>query len=75
MTTALVKNYAMERYGSESPENIRRTINDLNHYLTHQGSQGVDNMHEIINGFVGGQGYGWGNTTTQVHDAMRTTRT
>jgi len=34
LTTALVKNYAMERYDSESPENIRRTITDFNHYLT-----------------------------------------
>ena len=74
LTTALVRNYAMERYGSESPENIRRTIADFNHYLTRQGSQGVENMHEIINGFVSGKGYGWGNTTNQVHEAMRTTR-
>ena len=33
LTTALVRNYAMERYGSESPENIRRTVADFNHYL------------------------------------------
>ncbi len=74
LTTALVKNYAMERYGSEAPENIRRTITDFNHYLTQQGSQGVENMHDIINGFVSGKGYGWGNTTSQVHEAMRTTQ-
>jgi conjugal transfer mating pair stabilization protein TraG len=74
LTTALVKNYAMERYGSESPENIRHTIQDFNHYLTQQGSQGVDNMHEIINGFVSGKGYGWGDTTHQVHDAMQKTK-
>ncbi len=74
LTTALVKNYAMERYGSETPENIRHTIQDFNHYLTQQGSQGVENMHEIINGFVSGKGYGWGDTTHQVHDAMQKTR-
>jgi conjugal transfer mating pair stabilization protein TraG len=74
LTTALVRNYAIERYGSESPENIRRTITDFNHYLTQQGSQGVKNMHDIINGFVSGKGYGWGNTTSQVHKAMQTTR-
>ncbi|HID70023.1 MAG TPA: hypothetical protein EYP35_06080 [Desulfobacterales bacterium] len=70
LTTALVRNYATERYGSESPENIRRTISDFNHYLTVQGSQGVNNMHDIINGFVSGKGYGWGNTTAAVHEAM-----
>jgi len=73
LTTALVKNYATERYGSESPENIRRTISDFNHYLTGQGSQGVNNMHDIINGFVSGKGYGWGNTTAAVHEAMNAT--
>jgi len=31
-------------------------------------------MHDIINGFVSGKGYGWGNTTSQVHEAMQTTR-
>jgi conjugal transfer mating pair stabilization protein TraG len=74
LTTALVRNYAAERYGSESPENIRRTISDFNHFLTGQGRQGVDKMHDIIKGFVSGKGYGWGNTTSAVHDAISTTR-
>jgi len=74
LTTALVKNYANERYGSESPENIRRTISDFNHYLTQQGSQGVNNMQDIINGFVSGKGYGWGDTTNEVHDAINSTK-
>ncbi len=74
LTTALVANYATERYGSESPENIRKTISDFNHYLTQQGSQGVNNMHDIVNGFVSGNGYGWGNTTNEVHDAMSVTK-
>ncbi len=74
LTTVLVRNYANERYGSESPENIRRTISDFNHYLTQQGSQGVNNMHDIINGFVSGKGYGWGGTTSEVQDAMSSTR-
>ena len=75
LTTALVNNYATERYGSPSPENIRKTIADFNHYLTRQGRQGVDNMHDIIKGFVSGNGYGWGNTTNAVHEAMRINRT
>ncbi len=74
LTTALVRNYATERYGSESPENIRRSISDFNQFLTQQGSQGVDNMHDIINGFVSGNGYGWGNTTRDVSDAINSTR-
>lgn len=71
----LIHNYAVERYGNESPENIRRAMGDFNHYLTQQGSQGVNNMHDIINGFVSGKGYGWGNTTSTVHGAMDETRT
>jgi len=73
LTTALVRNYAIERYGNESPENIRRTISDFNHYLTQEGSQGVNNMHDIINGFVSGKGYGWGDTSSDVKDAMSAT--
>jgi conjugal transfer mating pair stabilization protein TraG len=74
LTTALVRNYASERYGNATPENIRRAIGDFNHYLTQQGRQGVDNMHNIINGFVSGNGYGWGNTTNAVHGAMAVTK-
>ncbi len=66
LTTALVRNYATERYGNESPENIRRTISDFNHFLTQQGSQGVDNMKDIVTGFVSGNGYGWGSTADTV---------
>ncbi|MBU0944742.1 MAG: conjugal transfer protein TraG N-terminal domain-containing protein [Proteobacteria bacterium] len=74
LTTALVRNYALERYGSESPENIRNAINDFNHFLTQQGSQGVDNMSNIVNGFVSGNGYGWGNTTNVVNNTISDTR-
>ncbi|MBU1057607.1 MAG: conjugal transfer protein TraG N-terminal domain-containing protein [Proteobacteria bacterium] len=74
LTTALVRNYATERYGSESPENVRRTINDFNHFLTRQGSQGVNNMKDIVTGFVGGNGYGWGNTADTVANTIANTR-
>jgi len=74
LTTALIRNYASERYGSESPINIRHAISDFNHFLTQQGSQGVDNMQSIVKGFVGGHGYGWGSTTDAVHDSISTTR-
>jgi conjugal transfer mating pair stabilization protein TraG len=74
LTTALIRNYALERYGTESPESIRRTISDFNNYLTQQGSQGINNMHDIINGFVSGKGYGWGETTNEVREALDSTR-
>ena len=74
LTTALVRNYATERYGSESPENIRRTIGVFNHFLTQQGSHGIGNMDNIITGFVSGNGYGWGSTTDEVHSAISTTK-
>ena len=74
LTTALVRNYANERYGSESPENIRRTISDFNHFLTQQGSQGVDNMNTIVSGFVSGNGYGWGSTANTVGNTIASTR-
>ncbi len=74
LTTALVRNYATERYGGESPESIRRTISDFNHFLTQQGSQGVDNMKTIVTGFVSGNGYGWGSTADTVNSTIAGTR-
>lgn len=74
LTTALVRNYAMERYGSESPENIRHTIKDFNEFLTQQGSQGVNNMQGIIRGFVSGGGYGWGRTADEVQSSIDTAK-
>jgi conjugal transfer mating pair stabilization protein TraG len=74
LTTALVRNYARERYGDESPENIRRTISDFNEFLTQQGSQGVTNMHDIVQGFVSGGGFGWGTTADDVHSTIYLTR-
>jgi len=74
LTTALVRNYASERYGNESPENIRKTILDFNEFLTQQGNQGVNNMQDIIRGFVSGKGYGWGNTTDEVHNSITNTQ-
>ena len=73
LTTALIRNYANERYGSESPENIRQTINDFNHFLTQQGGQGVDNMQNLVKGFVSGNGYGWGSTNDEVNNTIAST--
>ncbi|MCL2791225.1 MAG: conjugal transfer protein TraG N-terminal domain-containing protein [Desulfobulbus sp.] len=70
LTTALVKNYARERYGEETPETIRRTISDFNSSITQQGAAGVNNMRDIVSGFVSGKGYGWGSTGAEVRGAM-----
>ena len=71
LTTALVKNYARERYGEETPETIRKTISDFNSYVTQHGAAGVSNMHDIVGGFVSGNGYGWGSTKTEVQGAIQ----
>lgn len=65
LTTALVRNYARERYGEESPEAIRKTISDFNSYVTQHGAAGVNSMRDIVSGFVSGHGYGWGSTRTR----------
>ena len=74
LTTALVRQYARERYGSETPETIRKTIDDFNSYVTSLGPAGVNNMQDIVSGFVSGNGYGWGNTRAEVQSAMHSAR-
>ncbi len=74
LTTALVRNYAMDRYGTDSPEHIRSAIRDFNYFLTRQGAGGVHNMNQIIEGFVSGKGYGWGNTRKEVKSAIDATK-
>jgi len=74
LTTALVKNYARERYGEETPETIRKTISDFNSYVTQLGAAGVNNMRDIVGGFVSGHGYGWGSTQAEVQGTIHNTR-
>ena len=47
---------------------------DFNEFLTQQGSQGVANMHDIVQGFVSGGGFGWGSTAGDVHSTIDLTR-
>ena len=56
------------------PKTFGRTISDFNHFLTQQGSQGVDNMKDIVTGFVSGNGYGWGSTADTVGNTIASTR-
>ena len=74
LTTALVKNYARERYGEETPETIRKTISDFNSYVTQHGAAGVNNMRDIVSGFVSGHGYGWGSTLSEVQGTIHNTQ-
>ena len=74
LTTALVRQYANERYGEETPETIRKTINDFNSYVTRLGPAGVNTMQDIVSGFVSGNGYGWGSTRAEVQSAMHSAR-
>jgi len=74
LTTALVRNYARERYGEETPETIRKTISDFNSYVTQHGAAGVNNMNAIVSGFVSGHGYGWGSTQSEVQGAIHNAR-
>jgi hypothetical protein len=67
---ALIRNYARERYGVESPETIRKTISDFNALVTQQGIGGLNNMHDIVQGFVSGHGYGWRCTKSEVEEAI-----
>lgn len=52
LTTALVRQYAAEHYGSESPDSIRKTIADFNSLLTRQGREGVEKMQGLIGQFL-----------------------
>ena len=74
LTTALIRNYARERYGEETPETIRKTVSDFNNYVTRQGPAGVNTMQDIVNGFVSGHGYGWGSTGAEVRSAIQQAR-
>ena len=74
LTTALVRNYARERYGEETPETIRKTISNFNSYVTQHGVAGVNNMNAIVSGFVSGNGYGWGSTQSEVQGAIHNAR-
>jgi len=66
MQTAFVKDYTTNHFGNESPENIRRAMNSLA-YMAQDNPQALNKM---IEGFVSGNGYGWGRTTNQVNSAI-----
>jgi len=68
--TGLVESYAVNRYGSDSPENVRSAINTLNDMVTNQGVQGKQNFNDIASSYLSGQGF-FGNTAKSVHETMQ----
>jgi len=68
--TGLVDSYAINRYGSDSPENVRSAINALNDMVTNQGVQGKQNFNDIASSYISNQGF-FSNTTPSVHETMR----
>ncbi len=70
METALVHDYATNHYGAETPENIRKSML----YFNHLAENDPDRLNNMIEGFLGGSGYGRGSTTTAVSSALDATR-
>ncbi|MBU0665279.1 MAG: conjugal transfer protein TraG N-terminal domain-containing protein [Proteobacteria bacterium] len=69
LTTAFVGHYATQRYGSDSPENVRKATDALNHMAT-GGSAGIDQLNGHINSFLKNGDYSWGDGKAQVGAAV-----
>ncbi|MBA3006335.1 MAG: conjugal transfer protein TraG [Desulfocapsa sp.] len=69
LSTAFVGHYATERYGSDSPENVRKATDALNHMAT-GGATGIDQLNGHINSFLKNGAYSWGDGKTQVSAAI-----
>jgi len=73
LTTAMVVDYAVNRWGDDSPENIRRAVEHFN-FLARTGEGGMLHLKQHIEGFLSGKGYGWGATDDQVHRTIHSTQ-
>jgi hypothetical protein len=69
LSTAFVGHYATQRYGSDSPENVRKATDALNHMAT-GGSAGVAQLNQHINSFLKNGVYSWGDGKAQVGAAI-----
>ena len=65
LSTAFVGHYATQRYGSDSPENVRSSIDALNHMAT-GGSAGVAQLNQHVDSFLRNGNYSWGDGKAQV---------
>ena len=66
MQTAFIRDFATNHFGDESPESIRKTMGRLSHMAQDEPQA----LNRMIDGFVSGNGYGWGRTSTQVNNTM-----
>lgn len=64
--TAFVRDFAGNHFGDESPDSIRKAMGSLA-YMAQDNPQALNRM---VDGFVSGNGYGWGHTSNQVSSAM-----
>ncbi|HHL35425.1 MAG TPA: hypothetical protein ENJ30_13780 [Desulfobulbaceae bacterium] len=71
--TGFIEDYAINRYGSNSVENITAAQNALHDMVTNQGAAGKQNFDDHVNSYLRRQEY-VGNTTAAVHQAMRTNK-
>ncbi|MFH2124107.1 MAG: hypothetical protein ABIJ50_11580, partial [Pseudomonadota bacterium] len=69
LTTAFVGHYATQRYGSDSPEDVRKATDALNHMAT-GGSTGVDQLNQHVDSFLKNGNYTWGDGKAQVGAAI-----
>jgi conjugal transfer mating pair stabilization protein TraG len=69
LSTAFVGHYATQRYGSDSPENVRKATDALNHMAT-GGSAGINQLNQHIDSFLKNGDYSWGDGKAQVGAAI-----
>ncbi|MDD3815689.1 MAG: conjugal transfer protein TraG N-terminal domain-containing protein, partial [Desulfocapsaceae bacterium] len=69
LSTAFVGHYAEQRYGSDSPENVRKATDALNHMAT-GGSAGINQLNQHIDSFLKNGDYSWGDGKAQVGAAI-----
>lgn len=63
LTTAMVRDYAVNRYHEETPETIRKSMDNISHFLTHGGAAGVATVNDISQSFLRRMGHQGGNSS------------
>ncbi|WP_163338758.1 conjugal transfer protein TraG N-terminal domain-containing protein [Desulfopila sp. IMCC35008] len=66
MQTAFVRDYATNQFGDENPASIRKAVGNL----AHMAQSNPQALNKMVEGFVSGNGYGWGTTSGKVISAM-----
>jgi hypothetical protein len=57
LTTAMVRDYAINRYHEETSETIRKSMDNISHFLTHGGAAGVATVNDISQSFLNRMGH------------------